>query len=145
MPRNAFSILSCKPLRIFCTLLLVGVCAANPGDSGEEFANNLLSDLAPLLALFGEDVTKQFLSQSTGWIDDIVFAMGPLGILAAVSSAIRVGGPRALKSLIGRARESVGEVEMELMSSTSVEVCELWRHEGIVRVKGRPNVAEIIY
>jgi hypothetical protein len=31
---------------------------------GSSFSNNLFSDLAPLLTLFGEQVTKQFLSQS---------------------------------------------------------------------------------
>jgi hypothetical protein len=31
---------------------------------GEEFSNNLFTDLALLLTLFGEQVTKQFLSQS---------------------------------------------------------------------------------
>lgn len=30
--------------------------------AGDEFSNNLFSDLAPLLTLFGEQVTKQFLS-----------------------------------------------------------------------------------
>jgi hypothetical protein len=33
---------------------------------GNDFANNLFSDLAPLLTLFGEQVTKQFLSMSMG-------------------------------------------------------------------------------
>lgn len=31
---------------------------------GSNFSNNLFSDLAPLLTLFGEQVTKQFLSQA---------------------------------------------------------------------------------
>ena len=29
-------------------------------DNGDEFSNNLFSDLAPLLTLFGEQVSKQF-------------------------------------------------------------------------------------
>src|ERR1700721_1687090 len=98
-------------------------------DNGDEFSNNLFSDLAPLLTLFGEQVSKQFLSQSLGWADNIIFAMCPLGIITAVVAAIRVGGPRWLRALIGRARESRGAAEVELMSSTSDEVCELWRKE----------------
>lgn len=31
---------------------------------GSDFSNNLFSDLAPLLTLFGEQVTKQFFSQA---------------------------------------------------------------------------------
>lgn len=48
-------------------------------DSGDDFSNNLFSDLAPLLTLFGEQVANQFLSQSMGWADNIIFAMAPLG------------------------------------------------------------------
>jgi len=80
--------------------------AAEPGGGhdfpGDEFANNLFSDLAPLLTLFGEQVTKQFLSMSMGWADNILLAMGPLGILTIIVSAIRVGGVRQLKALVGR-------------------------------------------
>lgn len=72
------------------------------GFAGEEFSNNLFSDLAPLLTLFGEQVTKQFLSMALGWADNILLAMGPLGVITAVVSAIRIGGVRFLKALIGR-------------------------------------------
>jgi len=69
---------------------------------GDEFSNNLFSDLAPLLTLFGEQVTKQFLSMSLGWADNILLAMGPLGIMTVIVSAIRVGGVRQLKAIVGR-------------------------------------------
>lgn len=46
-----------------------------------------------LLTLFGERVTTQFMSQSTGWADNIILAMASLGILTIIISAIRVGGP----------------------------------------------------
>jgi hypothetical protein len=39
---------------------------------------------------------------SMGWADNVLLAMGPLGILTTVVSAIRVGGVRKLKALIGR-------------------------------------------
>ncbi|KAJ4183328.1 hypothetical protein NW755_009819 [Fusarium falciforme] len=57
---------------------------------GHDFSNNLFSDLAPLLTLFGEQVTKQFLSMSMGWADNVLLAMGPLGIITTIVSAIRV-------------------------------------------------------
>jgi len=69
---------------------------------GDEFSNNLFSDLAPLLTLFGEQVRKQFLSMSMGWTDNILLGMGPLGIMTVIVSAIRVGGVRQLKALVGR-------------------------------------------
>jgi hypothetical protein len=79
------------------------------------------------------------------WLDNIIFAMAPLGILTAIVAAIRVGGPSWLRAVVGRARENRAIVEMELMSSTSHEVCELWNGQGIVRTMGRPEVQQIIY
>ena len=35
--------------------------------------------------------------------------------------------------------------ELELMSSTSHEVCELWNGQGIVRTMGKPEVQELIF
>ncbi|KAF3007124.1 hypothetical protein E8E14_009391 [Neopestalotiopsis sp. 37M] len=113
-------------------------------DGGDDFANNLFSDLAPLLALFGERVTMQFMSQSLGWADNIILAMAPLGIITIITSAIRVGGPSFLKALIGRARENLAVAEQELMSSTSKEVCELWNGHEVVRCMGSSPVTEFI-
>ncbi|KAH9236329.1 hypothetical protein K456DRAFT_1945541, partial [Colletotrichum gloeosporioides 23] len=103
---------------------------------GSDFSNNLFSDLAPLLTLFGERVTVQFLSLSMGWADNILLACGPLGIVTVIISAIRIGGGQRLKALIGRARESRLVSEQELLSSTSEEVCELWDGQQVVRVIG---------
>jgi hypothetical protein len=75
----------------------------------------------------------------------IVFAMAPLGIITALVSAIRVGGPEWLKALVGRARENIAEAEVELMSSTSQDVCELYNGTAIVRTVGRPMVKQLIY
>ncbi|CAM1508997.1 Fc.00g027360.m01.CDS01 [Cosmosporella sp. VM-42] len=125
-------------LAIFFT---AGVGAA---DSGDDFSNNVFSDLAPLLALFGERVVMQFMSQSMGWADNLILAMAPIGIITIIVSAIRVGGPSWLKAIIGRARENLAVAEMELMSSTSKEVCELWNRQEVVRCMGSAPVAEFI-
>ncbi|KAI5795778.1 hypothetical protein EDC01DRAFT_64217 [Geopyxis carbonaria] len=114
-------------------------------DAGDDFSNNLLSDLAPVLALFGEQVAKQFMSQSMLWLDNVIFACAPLGIITAVVCAIRVGGPTWMKAVIGRAREGTGVVEVELMSSTSEDVCELWNRESIVRCLGTSPIIELYY
>ncbi|KAF4966368.1 hypothetical protein FSARC_5938 [Fusarium sarcochroum] len=105
---------------------------------GDEFSNNLFSDLAPLLTLFGEQVTKQFLSMSMGWADNVLLSMGPLGIMTIIVSAIRIGGDKKMKALVGRkrARESYSVAEQELLSSTSENVCEMWSGQQIVRLIG---------
>lgn len=50
-----------------------------------------------------------------------------------------------MKAVIGRARENRATVELELLSSTSHEVCELWNGSGVVRSMGEPQIREIIY
>jgi hypothetical protein len=113
--------------------------------SWDEFTNNFASDLAPIIALFGESATKQFLSESTSFWDNVIFGLAPLGILTAIVSVVRVYGTSSMKSFIGRSQESHGMAEAELCSSTSHDVCELWSHGGICRVFGRPNILEFMY
>jgi len=61
-----------------------------------------------------------------GWLDHIILAMAPLRLLTAIVVAIRAGGPWWLMAVFSRARENRVIVEVELISSTSQEVCELW-------------------
>lgn len=70
--------------------------------------------------------------------------MVPLGILTAITGAIRVQGPRIAKSFIGRGRENRALAEIELMSSTSKEVCELFNGKSIIRVMGKPRLAQLL-
>ncbi|OCK94839.1 uncharacterized protein K441DRAFT_430883, partial [Cenococcum geophilum 1.58] len=71
----------------------------------DDFSNNLAADLALILALFGEQMTKQYLSESITMVDYFIFAMRPIGILTAIISAIRVCGSPSLRAFIGRAQE----------------------------------------
>ncbi|KAM5437205.1 hypothetical protein McanMca71_001186 [Microsporum canis] len=113
-------------------------------DWWSEFSNNLATDLAPLISLFGEAPTKQYLSECLNMTDIIIFSMAPLGIITIVVSAIRVCGTPSLRAFIGRAQEGAGNAEAELCSSTSREVCELYNNGGIARVFGRPKLLEIV-
>ncbi|KAF7540966.1 hypothetical protein G7054_g967 [Neopestalotiopsis clavispora] len=127
--------------RIFLVILLA-TCVAAADDA--EFAFNLLSDIAPILALFGDQFARQFTSESLTWVDHLIFAMVPLGIITAITSAIRVQGMQVAKAFIGRARENRALAEIELMSSTSGEVCELFNGSSIVRAMGKPKIAQFI-
>jgi len=71
--------------------------------------------------------------------------MAPLGIITAIVGAIRVGGPQWLRAVIGRARENRAASEVELMSSTSHEVCELWNGQAVVRMVGKPEIQQLVY
>lgn len=122
--------------------LLFTVTAA---DWWDDFSNNLATDLSPLLALFGDQVTQQFLSESTSIWDNLIFSMAPLGIVTAVVSVIRVCGGPSLRAFIGRAQEGGGIAEAELCSSTSRDVCELYHRGAIVRIFGRPKILEVVH
>lgn len=116
-----------------------------PAEGWDNFANNLGSDLAPLLALFGEQVTTQYLSEAMSVEECILFALAPLGIITAIVATIRVAGSSILRAIIGRAKETRGNVEADLMSSTSSDVCELWSGEDVVRVIGTPKLLQLVY
>ncbi|KAK4445311.1 ankyrin repeat-containing domain protein [Podospora aff. communis PSN243] len=107
-----------------------------------DFSNNFATDLAPILVLFGEQASKQFLSESTSIWDCLIFGIAPIGVITAVVSTIRLYGSSSLKAFIGRAQEAHGVAEAELCSSTSDDVCELWSNGGICRVFGRPLILE---
>lgn len=74
----------------------------------------------------------------------MIFACVPLGIMTAIAGAIRVQGDYLLRAFIGRARENYAAAEIEYLSSTSNEVCELFNGKGIVRTMGNPTVAQLI-
>src|SRR4051812_44284208 len=126
----------------FALIILVGTVK---GDDLSDFSNNLASDIGPLLMLFGESMTRQYLSESTSFLDYFIFAMAPIGILTAMVSVIRVCGHPYLKAFIGRSQEGDGIVEAELCTSTSRNVCELFNRGGITRVLGRLSILELIY
>ncbi|PSN75608.1 hypothetical protein BS50DRAFT_479546, partial [Corynespora cassiicola Philippines] len=109
-----------------------------------DFSDNLATDLGPLLSLFGEAITKQYLSESTSFEDYIIFALAPIGLMTAVVSVIRVCGGPWLKSFIGRAQEGDVAVEAELCTSTSEDICEVFNRGGITRTLGRAKILEII-
>lgn len=125
----------------YLTLLFPVVSAAG----WDDFSNNLATDLAPFVSLFGEQMTKQYMSESITMLDYFIFAMAPMGILTAVVSAIRVCGSAPLRAFVGRAQEGGGNAEAELCSSTSRDVCELYNNGGIARVFGRPKILEIVF
>ena len=68
----------------------------------ENFANNAFTDFAPLLTLFGDEVTKQYLATSMGVADAVMLGIAPIGIMTILVSAVRISGNRLMKSLVGR-------------------------------------------
>ena len=97
-----------------------------------------------MITLFGERLTKQFLSESISALDNVIFALSPLGVLTAVVSVIRICGSSSLRAFVGRAQEGPAEAESELLPCVSESTAELFNDGGITRVFGRPKIMEII-
>jgi hypothetical protein len=126
-------------------VVLLCLAARVKADGWDTLTNNLAADLAPLIQLFGEAVTKQFLSESISIWDNVIFACAPLGILTAVVSAIRVSGTPSLKAFIGRGQGSDGTAELELLSCTSDTTAEVYSNGAITRIFGKPRIMQILY
>ncbi|KAH6975042.1 hypothetical protein BKA56DRAFT_490192, partial [Ilyonectria sp. MPI-CAGE-AT-0026] len=137
-----YSLLHLSCVGPLALLSLVTIASASGLD---DFSNDLATDVGPLLALFGEKITIQYFSESTSFLDYFIFAMAPIGIVTAMTSAIRVCGDSSLRAFIGRAQEGDGTIEAELCTSTSRDVCELFHRGGITRVFGRPKILEIVH
>lgn len=97
-----------------------------------------------MITLFGERLTKQFLSESISVLDNVIFALSPLGVLTAVVSVIRICGSSSLRAFVGRAQEGPAEAEGELLPCVSESTAELFNDGGISRVFGRPRIVEIV-
>jgi hypothetical protein len=78
------------------------VATARPIVDTGNLANGFFTDFAPLLQLFGDEVTKQFLATSMGLGDDILLSIAPIGIITIIVCAIRIRGYTWMKALIGR-------------------------------------------
>lgn len=78
-------------------------------------------------------------------LDNLIFALAPLGIITIIVGAIRTSGPAKLRALIGRARENDAAAEVEYLSSVSHEVCEVWNGHSIVRIPGSPDIKLFVY
>ena len=72
------------------------------GEDATDFISTIGTAVGPLLLLFGELTTMQFLSVSMSWADDILLAMCPIGIITIGGSTIRISGYRWSKAIIGR-------------------------------------------
>ena len=129
-------------MRILCAIGFLPLVSAA---GGTDTYNNLFTDLSPIIALFGEQVSKQFLAQSTRFSECVLFASAPLGILTGIISAIRIGGYPWLKAIVGRAAESRAAAGLELTSATSSSICELWDGKSVVRVHGAPKILTVVY
>ena len=83
---SEISVLERPTIAVVMFLILALAVGGASASELDDFANNLATDLGPLLALFGEGMTKQYLSESTKFVDYVIFAMAPIGIITTLVS-----------------------------------------------------------
>ncbi|RPA76568.1 hypothetical protein BJ508DRAFT_310970 [Ascobolus immersus RN42] len=86
--------------------------------SGDVWAT-LVANIVPLLILLGEKHVKAYFKVMQNRSHYLLHAVGPIGLITAVTTLIRIMGFRGLKRLIGRQLETRMEL-LEDVSSASV-------------------------
>ncbi|RPA72464.1 hypothetical protein BJ508DRAFT_419459 [Ascobolus immersus RN42] len=82
----------------------------------------LVANIAPLLVLVGEKHVKEYFKTMSKASHQILFAAGPIGLVTAVTTLIRIKGSAPLKRLIGRSFETRAEMFADVTGLSSGEV-----------------------
>ena len=91
------------------------------GESSDAWAT-LVANIAPLLLLVGEKHVKAYFKTIRNPSHCLLYAVGPIGIITAITTLIRLTGIRTLKRLIGRQYESFPEVLADVTSVSRGDV-----------------------
>lgn len=98
--------------------------------SGDVWAT-LVANVAPLLVLLGEKHVKGYFKTMSRPSHHMLFAVGPIGLVTALVTMIRLGNLQFLKRLIGRQFESRAEVLADVTSVSTGEVSVVFRNETL--------------
>src|SRR5690606_36351440 len=74
----------------------------------------LVANIAPLLILVGEKHVKSYMKTISDHSHLFLFAAGPIGLVTALTTLIRISDITILKRLIGRQHEKESEVVMDV-------------------------------
>lgn len=133
----------CRQKIMISFYLLLVLPSVQAADGWDDFSNNLATNLAPILSLFGGQITKQYLSESIYTTDYFIFTSAPIGIITAIGSAIRVCGSPSPRAFINR-RQGRGLAKAEFYSSKSRYIYRLDNNGGITQVFSRPKILKLI-
>ncbi|RVD86635.1 uncharacterized protein DFL_004901 [Arthrobotrys flagrans] len=129
---------------IICPLVIVlyHTCTIR-ADDGDELSNNLFSNLAHSLHCLANNSQSSTSANHCHGLT-VSFLLWPhleSPQPYTIVLAIQVAGPTWLRAVI----EAKGDAELELMSSTSTDVCELWNGKPVVRAIGSPHITEVFW
>ena len=94
----------------------------SPIESSSDVWATVVANVSPLLILVGEKHVKAYFKVMSGLPHYLLYAVGPIGLITAITTIIRLGGVRPLKRLIGRQYESRAGVLADVTSVSTGEV-----------------------
>ena len=122
---------SCPSDRNYCSQILWGflllaqpimAASSSIGSSSDVWAS-VVANVAPLLILVGEKHVRAYFKIMCRRSHYLFYAAGPIGLISAITTMIRLSGVRSLKRLIGRQYESRAEVLAAVTSVSTGQVC----------------------
>ncbi|RPA78869.1 hypothetical protein BJ508DRAFT_328902 [Ascobolus immersus RN42] len=82
----------------------------------------LIANIATLLVLVGEKHVKEYFKTMSKPSHELLFAAGPIGLVTAVTTLVRLKGAPILKRLIGRTFETRGEIFKDVTGLSGTDV-----------------------
>ncbi|RPA79995.1 hypothetical protein BJ508DRAFT_307905 [Ascobolus immersus RN42] len=82
----------------------------------------LIANIAPLLVLVGEKHVKQYFKIMSKQSHLLLFAAGPIGLVTAVTTLVRIRGHSTLRRLIGRLFETKADIFQDVTGLSSGDV-----------------------
>ncbi|KAI5812031.1 hypothetical protein BZA77DRAFT_347287 [Pyronema omphalodes] len=91
------------------------------GTSADAWAT-LVANIAPLLVLVGEKHVKAYFKIMCRTSHHLLYAAGPIGLVTAVTTLVRLNGTKTVKRMIGRQFETRAEVLADVTSVSAGDV-----------------------
>jgi len=107
---------------VFLLLVKPIMATDSPIESSSDVWAAVVANVGPLLILVGEKHVKAYFKVMSGLPHYLLYAVGPIGLITAITTIIRLGGVRSLKRLVGRQYESRAWVLADVTSVSTGEV-----------------------
>ncbi|RPA81258.1 hypothetical protein BJ508DRAFT_115810 [Ascobolus immersus RN42] len=114
----------------------------NPITTSSDAGATLIVNIAPLLVLVGEKHVKGYFKIMSKPSHAILFAAGPIGLVTAVTTLIRLKGSTTLRRLIGRLFETRAEIFADVTGVSSGDVV-LELKNGTLEQSLEPNDEDV--
>ncbi|QKX56837.1 uncharacterized protein TRUGW13939_03944 [Talaromyces rugulosus] len=86
----------------------------------------VVAQILPIVGIFGQDLTNNFLREAVDCFDYVIFAVGPLGIIWVLTEILKTVGPNCLKKHIQNSeQEVVNEQNIYRMIAVAAILAEL--------------------